>query len=330
MFVRIILSVILLTSVSVNSFAQNTVAGDSSLFYQKDSLIQAKPPKKNHFQTAGGVIKQFVLGSPGDFVQMKNIVKDDWRSTAIYAGGIAMLVLLDKPVTTFYQDKIEKNIDYRLPVLPGSGIGGAWNAYSNTYLNYSILGLYAGSFAANYGKGQRAALNSIKAISYSFLISHLASKAIFSRQRPDPNLSDGIAPKAPFTDNPYKFFQFRGISVQGQPDATSFPSFHATAYFSVAKVLAMEFNNYWIPYGAVTFLFFSNLDGHQHWVGDMVAGGIIGSLIGKGIVENSRKREKKLQLNNFGVRGHRKFDVDYNLMPSISSNLVGFNLLASF
>ena len=286
------------------------------------------PVKKGGKSTAGLALKRAVYSVPGDFVQMGKVVTRDWRQTAAYTGGIALFLLADKPVTEFYQDELEKTIKYKLPVIAPPGNSLFFNG-NDAYLNYSILALYGGSLIGKYDKGQRAALNSVKALTYSYLIVQVGLKAVFARERPDPILSDGIAPRLPYTTNPYHFFNFRKLNFKTGPYGTSFPSMHATAYYAVAKVLAMEFDNYWIPYGAVSFLFFADLKSHKHWVGDMVAGGILGSVIGQGIVLSSRRWDKKQKEKSLGLNRHRKFKYNYQVLPRISSQMTGLTMLVS-
>jgi len=289
--------------------------------------------KDGHLQTAVKVLKGEVLSVPGDFVQIGKVFAKDWRVTAACVAGISVVVLADKPVTRWYQDNIEKNVKYKLPSLPGEGSSRFF--YGNdAYLNYSILGLYGGSLIANYKTGQLAALNSMKALVYSYLIAQVGLKAAFARERPDQTLSDGKLARKPYTDDPYNFFKFRKISFSTGPNGTSFPSMHATAYFAVAKVMAMEFHNYWIPYSAVTFIFFADVDSHQHWVGDMVAGGLLGTVIGQGIVTSSRLWEKKQatkkeEEKRLGLNHRHKIDFNYHVLPAISSQMTGLTFFVS-
>jgi membrane-associated phospholipid phosphatase len=289
--------------------------------------------KDGRLQTAGKVWKGELLGVPGDFVQMGKVFTKDWRVTAACVAGISLVVLADKPVTQWYQDNVEKNVKYKLPNLPGEGNSRFF--YGNdAYLNYSLIGLYGGSLIANYKTGQEAALNSMKALVYSYLIAQVGLKAVFARERPDLTLSDGKPARKPYTDDPYDFFKFRRISFSTGPYGTSFPSMHATAYFAVAKVMAMEFHNYWIPYTAITFVFFADVDAHQHWVGDMVAGGLLGTVIGQGIVSSSRLWEKKQKAKKeeekrLGLNHRNKIDFNYQLLPAISSQMTGLTLFVS-
>lgn len=299
---------------------QQTTTDTVHLASEMDTLAHTEAP------TAGTLLKNVVLSTPGDFVQMGKALSNNWWKTAAYAGGIAIMIWADKPVTQWYQDHVETTVKYKLPALPGAKNSFIFNG-NDAYLNYSILGLYGGSLIGNYKTGQRAALNSMKALAYSYFITQVTLKFIFARQRPDPTLSDGKPPVKPYTDDPHKFFNFRKLNFDVGPNGTSFPSMHATAYYAVAKVMAMEFHNYWIPYTAVTFLFLANIDSHQHWVGDMVTGGLLGSLIGQGIVTSSRIYEKKHQQSL--LNRHHKSSFNYQVIPAVSSNMMGLGLHVS-
>jgi hypothetical protein len=273
-------------------------------------------------------IKNSVLTVPGDFKEMGHSLKKDWKKTAICAGGVAGLILTDKFTTTFYQDQIETRIKYSLPnISPKAKFGTeqpVWPFQKNdTYIIYSIGGLYLGSVISNYDVGQRASLNTFKAASYSILISHLILKPITGRLRPDPTLSNGIDAELPYTNNPFNFGNFNKPTLGSKSFGTSFPSFHSTVYVAIAQVMAMEFNNYWIPYGIVSFIFLSDIKGHHHWISDMVTGGLIGGLIGASIVKSSRKFAEKKKI----VNQQNKSSVNFELLPSISPNFTGISLI---
>ncbi|MFI2743114.1 phosphatase PAP2 family protein [Zhouia sp. PK063] len=285
--------------------------------------------KKSRFKTSIDVIKNSVISIPGDFSQMGHILSDDWGKTAIYVGSIAGLIAVDKYTTQFYQDNIETAIDYSLPKISPKGKSFPLLEGNDAYITYSLLGIYGGSIIANSSKGQRAAINSFKALSYSFVISHLALKSIFGRKRPDLTLSDGNPPEYPYTSNPLEFGHMHPPVFDRDQFGTSFPSLHATAYFAVAKVLAMEFNNYWIPYTLTSVVFFADIKGHKHWVSDLVAGGLIGTLIGKAIVTSSRKLLDK-QKAGIDPELSQANKIKFQLIPQISGNMVGLHLVGTF
>ncbi|MGS2738273.1 phosphatase PAP2 family protein [Sinomicrobium sp. M5D2P17] len=278
------------------------------------------------------VLKNSILSVPGDFNEMGHNISDDWGKTAIYAGGILGLIMVDKYTTQFYQDNIEDNIQYSLPNI-GSKSGDTELALfhgNDAYITYSLLGIYGGSIIANSEKGQIAVVNSFKALAYSYVISHLILKSVIGRQRPDPTLSDGVAPEYPYSRNPLDFGNFHGITFNRDQYGTAFPSLHATAYFAVAKVLAMEFNNYWIPYTLVSAVFFADIKNHRHWVADMVAGGVIGTLIGKAIVNSSRKLRAKQEKESETGQAFLQDKPTLQLVPQISGRMVGLHCVVTF
>lgn len=78
----------------------------------------------------------------------------------------------------------------------------------------------------------------------------------------------------------------------GGPD--SFPSNHATQAFAVASVVAAHYDSAWIDglaYGVATLVGASRIYHDDHWLSDVVAGGIIGTATGRLIVRtNNRAR----------------------------------------
>ncbi|WP_418263158.1 phosphatase PAP2 family protein [Flavobacterium faecale] len=295
-------------------------------FAQMDSIpVQ----KSNHFQTAGRVIKNSVLSVPGDFTEMGHTVSCDWKRTALYAGGIVGLIATDKITTGFLHDHIEPTVNYSLPKIDVIKTGIDWAQGNNAYMLYPILGLYAGSLVANHEKGQQVAVNAVKSITYSYVISHLFLKTIFARNRPQRPVNGNEPAEAPWTKDNWDFGNFHRPYIQSRADGTAFPSFHATFYFSVAKVFQMEYNNYWIPYTIATGVFLADIKGHNHWVSDLLVGGLVGTIIGKSVVNSSRKQIAK---NNGTavIENPKKFRMQKQLVPTISSSLVGFHFVGSF
>jgi len=74
------------------------------------------------------------------------------------------------------------------------------------------------------------------------------------------------------------------------------PSFHFTMYFSVARVYARSYDNYWLPYMVMGGMLGSDIKGHMHWVSDMVAGGLLGTYIGNRIVDSHQTQVRKRKL----------------------------------
>ncbi|MDB4297233.1 phosphatase PAP2 family protein [Flavobacteriaceae bacterium] len=287
------------------------------------SFSQNKNSEKNHFQLAGEVIKTGFLTIPSDFSYMGNAITKDWKTSLAYTGGMAALVLLDKPTTKFWQNHIETNVDYHLPDIRIGNQGWPWLNHNteDAYVSYSLIGLYVGSLATKYEKGQYVFINAFKALTYSEIFTQLILKTISGRQRPHRYLDDIYTPKEPFTNNPYDFFNKRDKYLFSSPYGSSFPSLHATAFFAMAKVAQMEFDNYWVPYGALTLFFMSNVKAHNHWFSDLVGGALVGTIIGRSVVKSSWEKR--------GIIKDKK-KLSFKVIPNLSKDFQGLHIVGDF
>lgn len=285
-----------------------------------------KIKKDNRFKVAGSVLADSFLSVPGDFSAMGHTISGDWKKTALYTAGIVGLIAVDKQTTGFLHDKIEPNIDYSLPKIKSTiphVIG------TDTYIVYPIIGLYAGSLVINNKKGQVVAVNAIKSMAYSYVVSQIVLKSLASRNRPHRRINDDRPAKEPFTKNQWDFGNFDKIHFTHGGSGTSFPSFHSTSYFAVAKVFQMEYNNYWIPYTVVSAVFLSDIKSHEHWVSDLLAGGLIGTIIGRSIVMSSRRQMAKNESGAF-IENPKKTKMHKQLLPQLSGSMVGFQFIGTF
>ncbi|MBU3011088.1 phosphatase PAP2 family protein [Polaribacter vadi] len=293
------------------------------LFFFSISVIsQNQTSDRNHLQTAGYVFKTSFNTIPSDFVFLGKEFSNDWKKTGYYTAGILGLIATDKITTKFYHNNIEPNIDYSLPNITPKFLRSSKNVWingENSYLTYPIIGVYLGSLITNSERGQFAAANSLKAIAYSTIITQLSLKTILGRNRPNRPI-DGVISE-PFTNNNWDFFNSRDGYLYGSAKGTSLPSMHATGYFALAKVIQMEFDNYWIPYSIMAITFLSDIKSHEHWVSDMVAGGIIGTLIGRSIVKSSWKAR--------GILPQKQRSISFNYIPQFSSEFTGIKIIAN-
>lgn len=245
-------------------------------------------------------------------------VSNDWGKTGLFTLGAAGLILADKVTTRFLHQHIEPNVKYSLPdiALIKSKRSVSWLAGNDAYMTYPVIGLYLGSLVSNNEKGQYVAMNAFKSLTHSIMVSQLAMKAIFGRNRPIRPLNTTNPNIAPWTNDNLDFFNSRGKILASDEEASSFPSLHATAYFAIAKVFQMEYDNYWIPYGFMSVIFLADIKGHNHWVSDMVIGGVVGTVIGKSIVKNSWKLR-------YGTteRIKKEKNVSFTFIPKFSSQL---------
>jgi len=302
-----------------------------SSFSQIDSLNYKKSKKENRFKVAGRVLKNSIITIPGDLGEMGHSISEDWKTSAFYAAGILGLIAVDNHTTTAWQQYVEPAIDYTLPdITIGKNNNFPWLSGEDAYIAYPLIGFYVGSFITNSEKGQRAAGNAFKSMMYSFVITHVVLKSLVARQRPHPSLYDDEPVKAPYTRDHLDFGYYHIPTFGKEQYGTAMPSLHATAYYAVAKVIQMEYDNYLIPYSFATFVFFANLKDHKHWLSDMLLGGLIGTVIGRSVVLNSRKQVAK-DKNKLAVKKNRnKIQFQKQLLPQISSSMVGFQFVASF
>lgn len=241
------------------------------------------------------ILSEAVARIPGE---LQNIARypfaesDEFTKAAL---GIGLLVLLDKPITTLYQRQVESRLDgFDLPAPPkifpksiGSGPDG--------WLLLGISGTYLGGLASNDARAQKTGMAAAKAVAYSFVISQLLLKSVTGRNRPNPAL--GRAPVAsPYTDDPFDWGHVHAPQAASNAKASSFPSFHFTAYFAAAKVYQEAYDNAWVPYSLMTLGLVSNIKDHHHWVSDMAAGALIGTLIGSSVSKGYFGRANRVQV----------------------------------
>ena len=304
------------------------------LLFTLTTFTQVNKNNRNHFETAGYVFKTSFNTIPKDFVYLGKEFSNDWKKTGYYAAGILGLIATDKITTKAWQDYVEPNIKYSLPNITPSFLASSKNAWisgENSYLTYPIIGIYLGSLLTNNEKGQFVGVNAFKAIAYSTLITQVTLKTIFGRNRPDEPLNSGISPQpqfpdGDFTNNNWDFFNSREKYILSHPRGSAFPSMHVTTYFALAKVIQMEFDNYWIPYSIMGIVFASDIWAHNHWFSDLVVGGIVGTLIGRSIVRSSWKARGIIEASP----NRKQKSISLNYIPRISSEFTGLRIVGSF
>jgi membrane-associated phospholipid phosphatase len=190
--------------------------------------------------------------------------RDEWRNAGLIGGGLILTgAFLDKPIRDAAQrnrstssDRFFKDIEkfgtkqYELPV---------------------AIGFYAfGALADNY-EAKTVALDGFSASVISSLATS-AIKGIVGRKRPNTGLG------------PHSFHPFQGDY--------SFPSGHATGAFAFASVIAAHYDDVWIDASAYTIASLvgvARIHLDAHWTSDVIAGGLIGGLIGHHLVAFNRK-----------------------------------------
>ncbi|MDQ6977854.1 MAG: hypothetical protein Q9M75_07060, partial [Ghiorsea sp.] len=164
-----------------------------------------------------------------------------------YLAGLGGLILVDKKVTAYYQDKVEPRFAGNKLKFP------KWAEFwpdraAEGYITLGVTSSYLLGVTMNDGKMQQAAMLAGKASVYSILISHLVIKTVLARKRPVANLSSGEGESRDYTTSPFAFGYYHAPSLQsGEQYGTALPSLHYTDFFAVAKVYQKMYDNYWVP-----------------------------------------------------------------------------------
>lgn len=283
---------------------------------------------ENRWQKSGRVIKESIGGPLTWGRELGQVASFPFREPVVAGAaalGVGLVVANDYKITSFYQDEIEPMFDWFTPrPIVARGTPGVLGAiadrisYEDQYMLLGMALTYGYGFAFNDERAQVAALLSSKAVAYSFLTTQIALKPLFGRMRPVPNLStwnlgEPEALRRGFTTNPYLWRRAPGIQINGHV-GTAFPSFHYTQYFAVARVYSGVYDNSWVPYAVAGVAAVSNIRGHRHWVGDMVAGAVVGTVIGQVVLDSYKER-----------RG-----LDMTFTPMLSTKSAGFQMSMSF
>jgi membrane-associated phospholipid phosphatase len=190
----------------------------------------------------------------------------DWVRAAALAGTTILLTAADEPVGDFFQSRRTESLDHisRFGLEP----------WGNPYAMAAIGGFVAA--------GELFDQPRIRSTGYlaaeSFLISGLLvriPKLLAGRQRPDawpPSSPSGF--KGPFK-------------------GSSFPSGHTTAAFSVASVIAFQYGHKkWVPlvaYSVAGLTGISRMYDNRHWLSDVFAGAVVGTLTGRMICKSHQQ-----------------------------------------
>ncbi len=303
-----------------NTFLLSTFLGfcmlcPSYVFAQDDGLVSIKEQTEESRKDKSMRLIDETLLQYDDLKEIFMYPYEHSEDTWYYLAGLGGLILVDKPVTAYYQDKIE-------PIFAGHKLKfPSWAKFwpdraAEGYITLGVTSSYLVGMALNDARLQQSALLAGKASVYSILISHLTIKTLLARKRPVANLSSGEGESRDYTTNPFAFGYYHAPSLQsGKQYGTAMPSLHYTDFFAVAKVYQKMYGNYWVPYSLLAIALTSNIQGHKHWVSDMVAGAVIGTLIGDVITDHVLQDDNKSSTM---------------ILPTISGDEVGLSLNYQF
>ena len=254
-----------------------------------------------------------------DLLGIARLPLDYPRSVGAAALGIGALIVLDRPVTGAYQDSVETALSgFALPDLdlPWSApIEDLGFTYEDVYIMTGLAGAYGYGVATGNERHQQAGILGTKALAYSVLTTQVVLKTLFGRNRPYDNLEDAVEiPGDPRTLDPFDFGNSTGVKIQPTLEGTAFPSYHFTQYAAVAHTLSGVYDDAAWPYVAMGVVAASRIEGHNHWVSDMVAGTLLGIGIGEVVLRNA----EPLRVGAFDA------------MPAVTRDGIGLTLSTSF
>jgi membrane-associated phospholipid phosphatase len=169
-----------------------------------------------------------------------------WANGAVIGSGAILAgALLDKPVDRFMKKH------------QGSSVTRAWDNVGKA-LPVVLTGVAAGAVAFGDARMQNIGIISLESVAGAAALS-IGAKHIAGRAR--PNEGQGQWGKAADRSN------------------ASFPSNHASVAFAAVTPFAQEYDAPWL-YGLAAAGSLGRTAGRQHWVSDVVAGGVLGMAVG--------------------------------------------------
>lgn len=190
--------------------------------------------------------------------------RDDWRNAALIGGGLILsMAVLDKPIRDAAQRSRSKSADRFFRDVQKFG--------TKQYGLPVLLGFYGYGALADDNEAKAVALDGFSASVISALVTS-SIKGLVGRARPNTGLG------------PHHFAPLQGDY--------SFPSGHATGAFAFASAIATHYDSAWVDvtaYGIAGLVGVARIEQDAHWTSDVVAGALIGGLIGHHLVEFNRK-----------------------------------------
>lgn len=277
-----------------------------SLFFSHLVFANDSPPLSKNT-----LLKRTFTTMPTDFDTITTYPFYHPKPTGIALLTVAGLIAVDKDTTQFIQQNFNRWFDFSLPTL----INTPYTKGADGYLALGIAGLYVFSNLSHHSQRQVAALLATKSAAYSVIYTEIILKSLLGRVRPNPNLNSSYIPPG-YTNNPWDFTGIHAPRLGSASNSFSMPSFHFTLYFAAATTLHDVYHS-WFPYAVVLFGLIPNFSGHHHWVSDMVAGGLMGSMIGHMVYDNYANG---LQEKLIGLPGEK---AKIEFVPYVTNHAIG-------
>lgn len=181
-----------------------------------------------------------------------------WLHHTVLAGGaVAAGALLDKPVDRFVKKHQDSSVTRRWGNVGKSG-------------PIALVGGAAAAIAFGDARVQNIGFISLQSIAGAAGLS-IASKRVIGRARPTEEAGTW--------------------SRSANRSNASFPSNHATVAFAAVTPFAQEYDAPWL-YGVAALASMGRVADRQHWVSDVVAGGVLGYAVGSWLWQAQRDNSK--------------------------------------
>ncbi len=213
--------------------------------------------------------------------------KSDIPQCAKFAGTLGLLMVLDEGIQNVFPDK-------------GSGaiLDGLFSVTGELGNGFVAVPLAGALYLAGQGLKDKklSKIGTMGLESYIFTgILTVGMKVVLGRSRPEKNAGA------------WKYNLFT-LDV----GEMSFPSAHTSTAFSLASVIAGQYN-IWVDVSVYTLAgltALSRIYHNKHWASDVFAGAVLGILVGRAVVHlNSSEKSKKLALMPYFVPEERLYGV---------------------
>ena len=219
----------------------------------------------------------------------------DWMYCGLAVAAVAgSAVLLDRPVHNLMVRNARSAWDK-----PAQQI----EKFGTSYAMVVAGGFYLTGWATGKEEVRATGTDAISASLITGALIVPASKYIIGRAAPD----SGAGPTS------FKAF--------GSGD-NSFPSGHTTEAFTLASVIASHYTDAWVQvasYGMASLVGVARLEQNAHWTSDVVAGGILGTVVGKAVVRMNQR-----------IRENDHAGLDFSVVPEVRPGYRGLQASLRF
>ena len=179
--------------------------------------------------------------------------------------GIVLLSSIDEPTSKTFKNNQNHTNDFLFHI-------DRFYGEKNVLLPASFL-LYTVGLISHKPSVRILGLKSGQALVYSGLIT-IFIKELLGRARPNQHLGA-------YTFKPFSF----------KEEWRSFPSGHTSLSFAFSTIMAQTFSNKWWKvfwYGSASLVACARIYHQQHWLSDVVAGGLLGWAVAHFVLKNEK------------------------------------------